>query len=310
MPSPRAQRAREQERRLAQLAAQDEAARAYRRKQRAFGVFGASVVVAAIGSVVWAGVRSNDNVATGQSTTSTTSTTLPDQASTPKNTAPPVSVPKAPAGESITGDTPCPALDGTAKRVTHFEKPPPMCIDPSLTYDVTMRTSKGDIHLSVANPAAPEIVNNFIVLAAYHYYDDMPIDFAKEGAWWEMGDYVDGPAGTTSPGYTIPYTGPDQIMTSIQVGMALQPGTKNVTGRLVVGFGPGSADIPPGTPTIGIILAGTEASQGVGKIGTASGAVTEANRIFKIDIKESIPVGAGSTTTTGLPASTVWPPAP
>ncbi len=310
MPSPRAQRARDHERRLAQIAAQEAAARRYRRTQAAFGLFGVVVIAAILFALIVAGTRSGNNVATGQSSTTastaSTSSTLPGEQA-PKNTAPPVSVPKAPAGESITGDTPCPALDGSAPRVTSFAKPPPMCIEKDRSYDVVIHTTKGDMKLTVANPEAADIVNNFIVLAAYHYYDGMPIDFSKESGWWEVGDYVEGNASPPNPGYTIPYTGPDQLMTSISIGMKIEPGTKNVGGRLVVGFGQLSADIPKGTPSIGLILDGTEASQAIGRAGTVSGAVTEVNKITKIDITPSsvLPSAGSSTTTAGSAAGSV-----
>ncbi|HTH05155.1 MAG TPA: hypothetical protein VL916_04765, partial [Ilumatobacteraceae bacterium] len=40
----------------------------------------------------------------------------------------------------ITGETPCPAADGSSAHVTAFENPPPMCIDPSKTYTATVDT--------------------------------------------------------------------------------------------------------------------------------------------------------------------------
>jgi len=262
-----------------------------------------------IGSVAYAGLKSRTptNVATGQSTTSSTSTTVAGE--TPTNTAPPITVTPIAAGERITGDTPCPRIDGSERRVTSFEKAPPQCFPADQGYDIVIKTTKGDIKGTIGNPEAAEIVNNFLVLAAYHFYDGMPVDFARERGWWEAGSKVEGTDGIVSPGYSVPYTGPEQIMTSIQLAMALDPaGSKNVTSRLIVGFGEFSNEIPPGTPTIGIILDGVDASQGVGKAGTASGAVTELNTILSITITEGqkITKNAGSSTTTvpGTPDAT------
>ncbi len=313
MPSPRAQRQREHDRRTAEVAAREEAAAAYRNTQRGYAMAGAAVVVLIIGSVAYAGVKSRSSTsvaATGQSTTSSTSTTVAGDK--PTNTAPPITVTPIAAGERITGDTPCPRIDGSERRVTSFEKAPPQCFPADQGYDVVIKTTKGDIKGTIGNPEAAEIVNNFLVLASYHYYDGMPVDFARERGWWEAGTKVEGVGGIVSPGYSVPYTGPEQIMTSIQLAMALDPaGSKNVTSRLIVGFGEFSNEIPAGTPTIGIILDGVDASQGVGKSGTASGAVTELNTILSITITEGqkITKSGGSSTTT-VPSSAPGEPTP
>ena len=67
---------------------------------------------------------------TGGSDNSQVEDTLPAEDSVPALTTLP--------GEAITGDTPCPATDGTAKRSTSFEKEPPMCIDAAKKYEVPM----------------------------------------------------------------------------------------------------------------------------------------------------------------------------
>lgn len=302
MPSPRAQRARESEHRRDQLAAHDAAMRAYERKQRMFAFGGIAVLVAILLAIVIAWTKSSGTqTATGQSsTTASTATTAPvtDPSAAPQNTAPPVSVPPAPAGDTMVGDTPCPPLDGSAARYTSFEKPPPMCMVANQSYDVVIHTTKGDLKTSISNPLAPEIVNNFIVLAAYHYYDGVPIDFAMERGWWEAGGKVEG--STNSPGYRLTYTGPDQLMSPVSIGMALDPGTKEVGGRLVVGFSELTSNIPPSTPVIGLILDGADQSLAIGKAGTQSGEVTEVNTItgMTITLGDLVDTPGSSTTTT------------
>src|SRR5436190_17361567 len=44
-------------------------------------------------------------------------------------------------GATITGDTPCPAADGSAARTTTFAKPPPMCIDVNKAYTASVATT-------------------------------------------------------------------------------------------------------------------------------------------------------------------------
>jgi cyclophilin family peptidyl-prolyl cis-trans isomerase len=90
-------------------------------------------------------------------------------------------------GNSITGDTPCPKADGSSPRTTGFAKPPPMCIDPNKTYTATMETTQGGpITIALDAKQAPKTVNNFVVLARYHFFDGLTFhrivpDFVIQG---------------------------------------------------------------------------------------------------------------------------------
>jgi peptidyl-prolyl cis-trans isomerase B (cyclophilin B) len=48
-----------------------------------------------------------------------------------------------------------------------------MVIDPSKKYQVTMKTSKGDIQLDLFAADAPKTVNNFVYLARDKFYDGL-----------------------------------------------------------------------------------------------------------------------------------------
>ena len=67
--------------------------------------------------------------------------------------------------------TPFPALDGSAPRQQKFSDPPEMGIDPSKRYTATMETSMGTLVIALDAINAPVTVNNFVFLAAHHYYD-------------------------------------------------------------------------------------------------------------------------------------------
>ena len=67
--------------------------------------------------------------------------------------------------------TDCPAPDGSSPTRRKFDAPPPMCIDPTRQYTATMVTSKGTMTIALDPVAAPKTVNNFVVLARYHYFD-------------------------------------------------------------------------------------------------------------------------------------------
>src|SRR4051794_40041669 len=139
------------ERQKAGRQARIEAARIAQQKadQRAklvrFGVLAAAAVVLIGGLAYLQSRKSDETVSSG------------DQAST--TTAPaeggPASVPAPPEGKTISGETPCPAADGSAERTTKFEKAPPMCIDPAKTYKATFDTNKGVVKVTLDAKGMP-----------------------------------------------------------------------------------------------------------------------------------------------------------
>ena len=97
--------------------------------------------------------------------------------------------------------TDCPAADGSSARKTHFDGPPPMCIDPSKRYTAELVTSLGTMVVALDADAAPNTVNNFVVLARYHFYDGVKFHRIIKGFMCQGGD----PQGTGrgGPGYTF-----------------------------------------------------------------------------------------------------------
>lgn len=95
--------------------------------------------------------------------------------------------------------TPCPAADGSSKKRRKFRQPPPMCIDSTKRYTAEMRTSMGTITIALDAVGAPRTVNNFVVLARYHYYDNVIFHRIIKGFVCQGGD----PTGTGrgGPGY-------------------------------------------------------------------------------------------------------------
>ena len=96
-------------------------------------------------------------------------------------------------------DTPCPAADGSSPLRRKFRRPPPMCIDASKSYTAVMDTSMGSITIELDAASAPRTVNNFVVLARYHYYDNVIFHRIIKGFVCQGGD----PTGTGrgGPGY-------------------------------------------------------------------------------------------------------------
>lgn len=95
----------------------------------------------------------------------------------------------------------CPAADGSAAQQRDFAAPPPLCIDLAKTYTAVVSTNQGDFTVELDPAAAPITVNNFVVLARYHYFDDTICHRIIPGFVVQCGD----PTGTGSggPGYAI-----------------------------------------------------------------------------------------------------------
>lgn len=110
-------------------------------------------------------------------------------------------------GGATGGPSECPPADGSADRVTTFDEAPPMCIDESADYTATLATDVGDITIDLLEEEAPATVNNFVVLARYHFYDGLTFHRVIQGFMAQGGD----PSGDGSggPGYTFADELPD-----------------------------------------------------------------------------------------------------
>src|SRR4051812_8304154 len=95
--------------------------------------------------------------------------------------------------------TPFPALDGSAPRKQQFDSSPELGIDPSKRYTATIDTTMGTLVVALDAVNAPKTVNNFVFLAAQHYYDGVVFHRIINGFMCQGGD----PTGTGrgGPGY-------------------------------------------------------------------------------------------------------------
>ncbi len=199
---PSEKRQRQDEGRIERRVAQVTAAKRHQRMRTARNI-GIVVAVLVVGAFLWS-LRGggDDSVDTaGSSTTADTSTssTLASLVTYPG------------PGGTLTGETPCPAADGSADRTTSFAQAPPTCIDPAKRYRATLETTEGTIVVELDPAKAPIAVNNFVVLARYHYFDGVPFHRIVPGFVDQAGTPVDqsSPDIQTTPGYTIPDELPD-----------------------------------------------------------------------------------------------------
>jgi cyclophilin family peptidyl-prolyl cis-trans isomerase len=280
---PPKQRRKEQLQR--QRETQEAARLKHRRRQRVYAALALVALAGLVLSGVLAAVRSSNN---DQTTTTNTSVA----ASTPPTTGvslPPVSVSAPPPGETITGETPCPAPDGSSPRVTSFENPPPHCIDDAKHYNAIIHTTEGDMTALLNIEQAPETVNNFVVLSRYHFYDGAPFFAIIPRMMMVTGDVTGDPVGTGGPGYTIPSEVPDVGVIYYWGALAMfnSEGAPTSGSQFLIGSGENVAAIPPDYTVFGTITDGEGPVNAIQKAGSQNGTPTKNVAITSIEIVES-----------------------
>lgn len=286
------QRAREQQR-AARLAEVAQAEQRRGRRRRLLAV----VMVVAVASMLLAGLIGGFIDPNADERASTRDG---EDIDTPSSVAPPVSITLPPPGETRTDTTECPAADGSSPRVTTFAGPPPDCLDPDLDYQAVITTSEGDIRVLLDAERAPITVNNFVVLARYHFYDGLPFYEIWPRQMVLTGDATGEPElGQGGPGYTIP----DEIP---EVGVIYPVGTvamwNDVPGengsRFLIATGEQATALPPRYTPFGLVLDGMDALNAIQFLGDPlSGQPIDEASIVSIAI-ESEPRAPETTATT------------
>jgi len=144
---------------------------------------------AAIFIAVVVGVALIISVSGGSDSTTTNDTTVDSTATAPVE------------GRTITGDTPCPAVDGSEARASTFEQAPSNCLDAGKTYTAVVTTNKGEFTIVLDQKKAPLAANNFVTLARYKYFDNTQCHRAILDFVVQCGDPT--ATGSGGPGYSF-----------------------------------------------------------------------------------------------------------
>jgi cyclophilin family peptidyl-prolyl cis-trans isomerase len=192
----------------------------------------------------------------------------------------------APDGGTVTGPTPCPAADGTSPRVVHFDQPPPKCIDTSLTYTAAVATTKGTFAIALDDDHAPVTVNNFVVLARYHYFNGNPVHRIIPNFVIQTGDATGRPPGTGGPGYHIADELPTDGYPDYSVAMANGATPNNSGSQWFVVMPGGGAQLPPTSSKFGQVITGQDVVRTIDAAGSPdnSGTPTEAITVQSVTI--------------------------
>ncbi len=186
-----------------------------------------------------------------------------------------------------TGATECPPADGSAERIVAFgPNPPPLCIDVNATYQAVITTNRGEFTVDLNATLSPQTVNNFVVLARYHYYDGVSFHRIIPGFVVQGGDPVGQPVGTGGPGYVFA----DELdFDGYEVGsIAMANAGPNTNGsQFFVVTGENGAQLPPLYSLFGTVSEGMDVVMAIEGTGTDSGQPTEPTIMESVVIIES-----------------------
>jgi peptidylprolyl isomerase len=162
-----------------------------------------------------------------------------------------------------------PPLDGSAPKKQKFDAAPEMGIDPSKRYTATMETSMGTLVIALDPIAAPITVNNFVFLAAQHYYDGIIFHRIINGFVCQGGD-PDG-NGRGGPGYRfvdeLPKPGKYQIGS-----LAMANAGPNTNGsQFFLISGPSGVQLPPADSLFGQVVKGLDIVEMMQNVPTGPG---------------------------------------
>jgi peptidylprolyl isomerase len=140
-----------------------------------------------------------------------------------------------------------------------------MGIDTSKRYTATMDTSIGTLVIALDAINAPLTVNNFVFLAAHHYYDGVVFHRIINGFMCQGGD----PTGTGrgGPGYRF---NDEPVKQKYQIGsMAMANAGPNTNGsQFFLISGPSGVNLPPQYNHFGQVVKGLEIVDAMQKVST------------------------------------------
>jgi peptidyl-prolyl cis-trans isomerase B (cyclophilin B) len=245
------------------------------RRRRIIAIVAVVVALLFVVAFVFEAAGSSSNQASSTSTTPTTA-----QSTTSVTDGPTIATSPGKGGAAITGATPCPAADGSSPRTTQFAQPPPTCIDASKTYDAVVDTTQGSFTFLLDTKLAPRSVNNFVVLARYHYWDGTPVSNITTDTSLQAGAVVN--ANGQQVGKTV-----GVVITPGTLAMAPVSTTSDaIGGQFLITIGDKATNLPPTTTVIGIMLDDPgNTLHKMNVLGTTGGGPTKLVTITSVTIK-------------------------
>jgi peptidyl-prolyl cis-trans isomerase B (cyclophilin B) len=175
----------------------------------------------------------------------------PDKPATTEQRAP---------GECADVAQPPPKADGGAKR-------PSQALDPSVTYDVTLKTSCGEIVIRLDQATSPRTAASFAALARAGFFDGTTFHRIVPGFVIQGGDPTG--SGSGGPGYfTRDAPPPDTVYTKGTVAMAKAESEPAGTAgsQFYIVTAP-DAGLPPDYALLGKVVKGQRVVDAIGELG-------------------------------------------
>src|SRR6187431_713980 len=144
-----------------------------------------------------------------------------------------------------------------------------MCIDPEKSYTAEMVTSKGTMTIALDPSIAPNTVNNFVVLARYHYFDGIAFHRIIPGFVLQGGD-PEG-SGRGGPGYRFEDELPQRGQYEIG-SLAMANAGPNTNGsQFFIVSGRDGARLPPQYSLFGKVVKGLDVVEAIQNVPTDRG---------------------------------------
>jgi cyclophilin family peptidyl-prolyl cis-trans isomerase len=182
----------------------------------------------------------------------------------------------------------CPPEGGVDEPVRQFENGPPKdCLAEGSTYSAVVETDVGTFTMALDREKAPMTVNNFVFLARYGAYTDVPFhrvipDFVVQGGDVALQN------GTGDAGYKIAEEVPEAGEYEIgSVAMAKGQGPTTSGSQFFIVTGPNGVALPPEYTLFGKVTEGLDVVKQIEADGSASGTPTTVHKIVNVTINET-----------------------
>ncbi|MYC85262.1 MAG: peptidylprolyl isomerase [Acidimicrobiia bacterium] len=142
-----------------------------------------------------------------------------------------------------------------------------MCIDPAKSYTAVMDTTMGSITIALDAAAAPRTVNNFVVLARYHYYEGVIFHRIIKGFVCQGGDPTG--SGRGGPGYRFADELPEAGSYELGSLAMANAGPDTNGSQFFIISGPDGTRLPPLYSLFGEVVEGLDVVDAMQKVPTA-----------------------------------------
>jgi cyclophilin family peptidyl-prolyl cis-trans isomerase len=182
------------------------------------------------------------------------------------------------------GGVHCPLPEGEPRRDAFPASGPPDCLVVGHTYKARVTTDAGAFVIALDPTRAPRSVNAFVVLARYHFYDDLTFHKAVPGFFVQSGDPRK--PGITGPGFTFD----DQLPTKgsyVKGSVAMANQRQGANGSQFLILVSDAPALPTQYPLFGQVVEGIDVLTKIANDGGDKGEPKVVHRLLRVSIIET-----------------------